>query len=740
VLVFVGHAATFYKIGFITRLENIIYDYRLRLTMPGTVDDRVVILDIDERSLDPRALGRWPWSRDKIVGLLQKLFDKYGVVLIGFDVVFAEPDESSGLPVLEKLAKTRLKDVGPFQSALKELRPGLDYDAIFANFLRGRPVVLGYYFNSNDDALESGALPEPVLPPGTFGNRKIRFAIWKGYGANLPEFQTGAANAGHFNPLVDDDGVSRRVPMLMEYKGGYYEAFSLAIVRLYLGMQDAARNNKTALTLPKVLTGSAPEPFIKGSYTGLEWLEVGKLRIPVDDEVAALVPYRGPRGSFPYFSLADVWFDKVPVERLKGRIALIGTSAPSLVDLRSAPVDSVYPGVEIHANLVAGMLDGKLKHKPAYMLGAEVLLLALGGVVLTLLIPMLAPLWASAATVTGMALITLLDIGVWSYAGLVLPLAASVLMTVTLYTVNMAYGYFVETRSKRQFTELFGQYVPPELVGIMAEDPEQYTMAPKSTDLTILFSDVRGFTSISEALSPEHLREYINEYLTDMSNIIRGKYRGTLDKYIGDAIMAFWNAPVEDKDHPRNGVLAALEMLRECGTLNEKFTARGWPTLKIGIGVNSGNVRVGDMGSKERRAYTAMGDAVNVASRLEGRTKYYGVGILVGEATRTLVKDVVFKEIDKIKVKGKDEAITIYEPLGLEAEVEKKVLDELKLWHQTIRLYRSRQWDQVEVNLLNLHRMNPGCALYELYAKEAAGKRRNPPPAEWDGVTVFDEK
>ncbi|TMH15124.1 MAG: adenylate/guanylate cyclase domain-containing protein, partial [Betaproteobacteria bacterium] len=551
VLVFVGHAATFYKIGFITRLENIIYDYRLRLTMPGTVDDRVVILDIDERSLDPRALGRWPWSRDKIVGLLQKLFDKYGVVLIGFDVVFAEPDESSGLPVLEKLAKTRLKDVGPFQSALKELRPELDYDAIFSNFLRGRPVVLGYYFNSNDDAVESGALPEPVLPPGTFGNRKIRFAIWKGYGANLPEFQTGAVNAGHFNPLVDDDGVSRRVPMLMEYKGGYYEAFSLAIVRLYLGMQDAVRNNKTALTLPKVLTGTAPEPFIKGSYTGLEWLEVGQLRIPVDDEVAALVPYRGPRGSFPYFSLADVWFDKVPVESLKGRIALIGTSAPSLVDLRSAPVDSVYPGVEIHANLVAGMLDGKLKHKPAYMLGAEVLLLALGGVVLTLLIPMLAPLWASAATVTGMALVTLLDVGVWSYAGLVLPLAASVLMTVTLYTVNMAYGYFVETRSKRQFTELFGQYVPPELVGIMAEDPEQYTMAPKSTDLTILFSDVRGFTSISEALSPEHLREYINEYLTDMSNIIRGKYRGTLDKYIGDAIMAFWNAPVEDKDHPR---------------------------------------------------------------------------------------------------------------------------------------------------------------------------------------------
>ena len=181
-------------------------------------------------------------------------------------------------------------------------------------------------------------------------------------------------------------------------------------------------------------------------------------------------------------------------------------------------------------------------------------------------------------------------------------------------------------------------------------------------------------------------------------------------------------------------------MLRECHALNEKFTARGWPTLKIGVGVNTGNVRVGDMGSRQRKAYTAMGDAVNVASRLEGRTKYYGVGILVGETTRTLVKDVVFREIDKIKVKGKDEAITIYEPMGLESEVEKKVLDELRLWHQTIRSYRSRHWDQVEVNLLNLQRMNPGCALYELYARQVAVKRRNPPPAEWSGVTVFDEK
>jgi adenylate cyclase len=738
--VFLGHAANLYQIRFITQLDNIIYDYRLRLTMPGTVDDRIVILDIDERSLDPKALGRWPWSRDKQTALLKKLFEKYGVLIVAYDVVFSEPDESSGLPALERLGKTRLKEVGPFQSALAQLRPELDYDAIFADYIRGRPVILGYYFNSDKNAVVSGALPEPVLPAETFSGRRVTVLDWRGYTGNLPEFLSTTVGAGHFNPRVDDDGVSRRVPMLAEYKGKYYESFSLAIVRMYLAIEEAVRNKTTSIKLPEVNINAIPDRFVTRGYTGVEWLEVGRLRIPVDEELATLVPYAGPRGSFPYISFSDIWSDNVPVEKLRGKIALIGATAPGLFDLRSAPVDNVYPGVEMHANLIGGMLQGKVKEKPPYMLGAEVVLLVIGGIVLTFLIPLLAPLWASAAALLGMLLITVLDVAMWSHSGLVLPLAASILMTATLYTVNMAYGYFVEARSKRQFTELFGQYVPPELVDKMAEDPQKYTMEPHNADLTILFSDVRGFTSISEALSPEHLREYINEYLTDMSNIIRGKYRGTLDKYIGDAIMAFWNAPVEDKFHPRSGILAAMEMLSECETLNQKFASHGWPTLKIGIGVNSGSVRVGDMGSKQRKAYTAMGDAVNVASRLEGRTKYYGVGILVGEASRKLVQDVVFKEVDRIKVKGKDEALTIYEPIGMETHVEKKVHDELKLWHQTLRQYRSQQWDQVEVSLLNLQRMNPDCYLYKLYANEVAAKRRNPPPANWDGVTAFDEK
>ena len=740
-LLFVGHAAKFYQIGLLTQLDNIIYDARLNVTMPGSVDDRIVILDIDEKSLAVPELGRWPWSRDKISGLLTKLFDKYGIVIVGFDVVFAEPDESSGLPVLEKLAKTKLKDVTQYQSLLNELRPELDYDGVMAKTLKGRPIVLGYYFSSDADARVSGAIPEAVLPKGTFQGRNISFTSWRGFGGNLPAFQTAAANGGHFNPFIDPDGVARRVPMLAEYQGAYYESLSLSMFRVLVAIDAATRGTAKSgeALLPKVIPGFPPERFITKGYSGLEWLEVGPRKIPVDETVSAYIPYRGKRGSFKYISLADVYFDKLPVDALKGKIAFVGTTAPGLLDLRSSPVGSVYPGVEIHANLVAGMLDGNIKHKPPYMLGAEVLLLLIGGIALSLLVPFLSPLKATVVSVLAMLLITGLNIAIWSSGGMVLPLASSLLMTIMLFALNMSYGYFVESRSRRQFTELFGQYVPPELVDEMAKDPEKYSMEPKAGHMTILFSDVRGFTSISEALSPEDLKEYINAYLTDMSAIIR-KHRGTLDKYIGDAIMAFWGAPVADEEHARNGVITAIEMQKECETLRQKFLARGWPDFKIGVGLNSGNVRVGDMGSKVRKAYTVMGDPVNLASRLEGRTKYYGIGILIGEATKAEVPSVLFKEIDRIKVKGKDTAVTVYEPIGVEAEVDKKVLDEVKLWHQTLKAYRLQQWDQVEVNLLNLQRMHPGSVLYELYAQRTAEFRRNAPPAGWEGVTAFDEK
>ena len=699
--------------------------------MPRGVDERIVILDIDEKSL--QEVGRWPWPRDTMARIVDKLFDQYKIGIVGFDVVFAESDYSSGIRALDEMAKKELRQVAGFQELYQKLRPALDNDGLFAKAIAGKPVVLGYYLNSEKDAKRIAAIPDPVLPKGTFAGRNVGFTTWEGYGGNIPELLKSAASAGHFNPRVDDDGVIRRVPMIVQLDGAYYESLSLAMVRTMIALQDKQGR------IPAIEPGFAPERFVNRNYAGLEWIKVGPVTIPVDEEVTTLIPYRGGKGSFPYISLADVAFDRVQPERLRGKLAIVGTTAPGLLDLRATPVGSVYPGVEIHANLVAGMMDRKIKQKPPFMIGAEVVLLVLGGLVLAALVPMLSALWATVTALAGFAFIVLINLGIWSGAGMVLPLAASVLMTGMIYTMNMAYGYFVESRSKRQFTELFGQYVPPELVDEMARDPQKYTMEPKAADLTILFSDVRGFTSISEMLSPEDLKEYINDYLTAMSGIIR-HHRGTLDKYIGDAIMAFWGAPVADADHARQGVITAIEMQRECVKLREKFRARGWPEFNIGVGLNSGPVRVGDMGSQVRKAYTAMGDAVNLASRLEGRTKFYGVGILVGEATKELVKDVVYRELDLIKVKGKDTAVRVFEPVGLESEVDKKTQDELKLWHQTLRAFRAQQWDQVEVNLINLQRMNPGSELYKLYAEDVARYRRTAPPAGWEGVRVFDEK
>jgi len=723
-LFFLGHTTDRYHLGFIDQLDNIIYDARLVLTMPRGVDDRIVILDIDEKSL--QELGHWPWPRDLLAKFIDKLFDQYQIAVVGFDVVFAEADYSSGIRVLDKFSKEELKEISGFQQAYQKLRPQLDNDGLFAKAMKGRPVVLGYYMSNERGSRRIASIPEPVLPKGMFQNRNINFTTWAGYGGNLLDFQKSAASAGHFNPFTDQDGIVRRVPMLAELDGAYYEALSLAVVRTLLGF-------------PKLEPGFTETGVMQGGYSGLEWLRTGPLTIPVDESVCALVPFRGDRYSFPYISISDILADRVQPAQLKGRIALVGATASGLFDLRATPVNSVYAGVEVHANMIAGILDRKIPQKPPYILGAEVMLIAGIGLLLAIMIPMLSAVWATLSSFIALAAVSGLSILAWTQAHTVLPLATSLLMILSLYVMNMAYGYFVESRSKRQFTELFGQYVPPELVDKMAQDPEKYSMEGKEEQLTVLFSDVRGFTSISESLSAKDLTLYINDYLTAMSLVIRGN-GGTLDKYIGDAIMAFWGAPVEDASHARNGVITMLEMQKRAAELADEFKAKGWPPFRIGIGVNSGRMRVGDMGSKLRKAYTVMGDPVNLGSRLEGLTKQYGVGMLVGEATKQAVKDVVFREVDLVRVKGKDEAVAIFEPIGIEGKIEKNVLDELKIWNQCLKQYRAQDWDQAELSLLNLQRMNPDCELYASYSAEISKHRKAPPGPGWDGVRKFEEK
>ena len=725
-LLLIGNAARFYRLNLVDQLSAIFYDYRLQLTMPRTVDERIVILDIDEKSLKEE--GRWPWSRDRLGLLMDKLFDKHGVAVVGFDVVFAEKDESSGLKVLQKIGLEQLKGDAQFQAALAQIRPQLEYDKLFADKIRNRNVVLGYYLTSQDDAHVSGTLPEPAFAAGTFKGRPIGFTSWNGYGANLPELQQAAASAGHINPLMDFDGEVRRVPMLAEYGGAYYESLSLAVVRTLHGQS-------------KLLPGFAEGK--SSGYGGLEWLELdaagGRLKIPLDADVATFVPYRGKQGSFRYISVADVLHDRVEVSQLKGKIVLVGTTAPGLLDMRATPVAEVYPGVEIHANMIAGILDQNLKESPAYMIGAEVVWLLLIGTTLSFLLPQLSPAKTILVSVFTFAITQGLSLLTWHYGNLLFLVANSLVMIALLFALNVSYGYFIESRTKRQITSLFGQYVPNELVEEMAEHPESVSMEGESREMTILFSDVRGFTTISEGLDPKELTLLMNEFLTPLSRVIY-KHRGTIDKYMGDCIMAFWGAPLPDANHASNAILAGIEMQATLKALQPNFKERGWPEIHIGVGINSGRVSVGNMGSEVRVAYTVMGDEVNLASRLEGITKQYGVGVIVGENTKNAVTGFVYRELDHVRVKGKDKPVAIYEPIGSLSEVSKNMQDEIKLFHEVRRLYRRQDWDQAELQLMNLQRMSPDTALYGIYAERVVYFRKNPPAADWDGVFVFQTK
>ena len=714
-----------YELLFISKLENLASDTRLRFLMPGGVDPKIVILDIDEKSLKERehgGEGRWPWPRDRLALMVDKLFDQYQIEVLGFDVVFAERDETSGVRVLDRLANGELSGVPQFQSALAKLRPQLDYDAIFADKLRNRKVVLGYTFNQEGEF--KGLLPSPVFTEADLRGRKIpQEEVRSGYSGNIAVLQNTAASGGHFNPTNDADGVLRKVPLVIPFQGKYYEALSLAVTRSYLGM-------------PAVKLEF--EDYAGGEAT-LEQISIGGLKIPVDNNARALIPYRGPRGSFKYISIADVLNDRIDIAELRGKIALVATSAPGLLDSRVTPVDAVYPGVEAHANLVAGMLDEKLKRDPAYANGAQLMVIVLIGLVLAVLLPFLSIVQATVVILAIAGLVIGVNLALYHYANFVLPLAGNVLLIFALYTLNTVWGYFTESRSKRLITGLFGQYIPPELVAQMAKVPSNVSFEPTSRECTVLFTDVRGFTTISEGLDPKALSELMNEFLTPLTHVIF-KHHGTIDKYMGDCIMAFWGAPVANAAHAQTGVLAGLEMHRVLNELQPKFKAKNWPEIKIGVGLNTGRVSVGNMGSTIRRAYTVMGDAVNLASRLEGITKEYGANVIVGEDTMAAAPDMVFRELDRVRVKGKENAVTIYQPLGLRSEVSADIIKVLEVYQEALATYRRQEWDKAETQLRHLQETSPGDKLYELFLARIPVLREKSPGPDWDGAFTFETK
>lgn len=599
----------------LSALDRELYDGRQRLASP-VLDDRIVIVDIDERSLAEQ--GRWPWDRGKIAALTEALVDRGGAAVVGFDVVFAER------------------------------QAGTEDDARLAQALADRPVVLGYYFSSDREGRTSGALPAPLYDGDAARELAPRITHASGFGANLGELQGAARGSGFFNPFLggglDPDGVIRALPLLAGYQGAVYDSLAVAVMREYLGSASLA---------------------VQGDRLALDGTR-GRVELPISAGFTAMVPLAGrggpAGGRFRYLSATDVLEGRVDWNLLRGRIVLVGTTAPGQTDLRATPVSEVFPGVEIHASLISGALDGRVKQRPveAPAVGALATLVVAG--LLALILPAMGAVGAVLAAVVGAMTLAGANAIAYSNLGQVLPLAASLAAVLVLGVFNLTAGWFAEGRARRAMVELFGEYVSPELVAQMARDPFSYRIAQSTNrELTILFADIRGFTRIAETMEPEALREYINAFLTGMTGIIHA-HRGTVDKYIGDAVMAFWGAPVDDPAHADRAVSAALAMQAEVRRMSEALRARGLPPLAVGIGINTGVVRVGDMGSKLRRAYTVIGDAVNLASRLEGLTKQYEVPIIVGEGTVQRCRQHAFFELARAAVAGRAESVRVFVP------------------------------------------------------------------------------
>lgn len=713
----------------VERLDYLIYDIRLRAdVVTPENDDRIIIVDIDEKSL--KEVGRWPWSRSTVADMVTELVDNLGAAVVAFDVVFAEPEQSDAIEAINLLknqSDSLKQQIQPYEKSLKQV---FDRDAQFAEVISQRPVVLGYYFNQNPDAV-SGALPAPLFKRSQLGDFSLQSIQWKGFGANLYKLQR-VADGGYFNPLLDSDGTIRSVPLLAEFEGGFYQSLALATLRTALGNPQV---------IP-IFPAGVPDDYGALETIALRSAEI-ELDIPIQRGLLSLINYRargGPEGGgYRYISAADVLAGKLNPEEVQGRIILVGTTAPGLLDLRSTPVNPAFPGVEVHANMLSSMLDGEAKLQPEFAKGLVLISVVAVGLAMSFLLPFLSATWSMVLSFGVLAASIGLNSWLYYEQNLVLPVAVVLLVVLSIFVFDVAYGYLAESRTKRQMVNLFGEYVAPELVTEMADNPKGYSMEGESRYLSVLFSDVRGFTTISESLEPNDLREYINEYLTCMSEIIRGQ-RGTLDKYIGDAIMAFWGAPIPDEAHAEYAIRAGLAMLDEVEHLNARLEKRGWPALAIGIGINTGQMRVGDMGSKIRRAYTVMGDAVNLGSRLEGITKTYGVGLIVGESTQEQVPHFVFKELDKVRVKGKDEPVAIYQPFGPSENVTGEQHKTLLLWSSFLKEFRAQQWDEAQALLNELKGLEGEQILYDLYANRIEVFKADPPGADWDGVTKFDTK
>lgn len=672
----------------------------------------VTIIDLDDRSL--KEVGQWPWPRTVIADLVSRL-TAMGAVVIGFDVVFPEPDRMS-----PGLVADALPGIDPETRDRLEGMPS--NDEIFAQAIRNSRVVLG--MSARTMKAEGGDPDAPMTSIAVIGpDPKPWLNHYADVLRNIPVIDHASAGRGLFNIAGELDGVVRRVPMVAVADGRFYTSLSAEMLRVATGTPTIAIKSR--------------------AQDGVEGIVIQGQTIKTDAHGQTYV-YFSKYDREKYVPAVDVLNGTAPAEKIAGHLILLGTSAVGLLDIKSSPLDSFLPGVEVHANILENVLQGTQLNRPRDAVGKELVLTAAGGLLMILLVPLV----GARLTVVILAVFVSGAVGTswWFFVehrelyGIAYP----IITAVTLYMFLTYSNYAREEAQRRQVRDAFSRYMSPALVEKLAQDPQRLKLGGEMKDMTLLFCDVRGFTTISEQFSdnPEGLTRLINRFLTPMTNVILAR-QGTIDKYMGDCIMAFWNAPLDDEKHAANGCRSALAMLEAMTQVNVEREAEAKETgdkffpLNVGIGLNSGQVCVGNMGSDQRFDYSVLGDSVNLASRLEGQSKTYGVKIVIGEATRDRAPEFATLELDLIKVKGKTLPVRIFTLLGDEAVAASAPFKALKEEHDAmLAAYRLQEWADArrhlercrELDTFGIH------GLYDLYAERLDTYEAAPPGGDWDGV------
>ncbi|MCJ8310850.1 MAG: adenylate/guanylate cyclase domain-containing protein [Hyphomicrobiales bacterium] len=689
----------------------------------------VAILDINEDSI--RKLGQWPWPRTRLAKLVEKLMVA-GAVVVGFDIVFAEADRLSP----DKIAADNEALSDDIRQALTSLPSN---DLVFAEMIKRSRVVMGQTSVRSLSDVDENAVTDIKDMPHAFLGEDPRPYLpnYPALVQNLPELEQSAMGRGVFTVLPDEDGVFRHVPLLFQIDGKLRLSLSAEILRVATGGRAFA---------------------VRSDEAGVNAIKIGRSLIDTD-RTGTVWPYFTPTVPSRFVSAVDVLEDKVDPRLLKGRLFLVGTSAIGLEDFRATPMGSLMAGVEIHAQVIENILTNQMLVRPNYAIAVELLTILVVGLIAIAAVPFLSATWAALfASVVVLAYIASSYYAFATYRLLIDPVFPSITVVV-IFIILATFNYLREERKRREIRSAFGQYVSPDLVSELADSPEGLALGGETRELSILFSDVRGFTAISESFksNPQGLTVLMNEFLTVLSNAIL-HHNGTIDKFMGDAVMAFWNAPVPHEQHARSSCLAALKMLHDVDELN-KEKKDAWEAIQnesergplhqinIGIGINSGDCVVGNMGSELRFDYTCLGDPVNLASRLEGQSKPYGVLIILGQNTAAYVEDeLATLEIDQLRVKGKQEPETVYGLFGDETMLADENFQELQKQNNAmLAAYRNQDWETVE-GMLELMKDQSDRAGIDLdvylfmYETRVLEFRENPPGRDWDGVYVATSK